>query len=389
FAFHDRSKFEIYCYSLTPSDCSEWRVRIEQGVDAIKDISQMHFSDAVNQIRADRVHILINLNGYTKGSKNEIFALRPAPLQISLMGFCGTMGTPFMNYMIADPTVIPPVFREYYDEKIISMPHTFFVNDHRQSSRFILDNSKAVKRAQYGIDEDKFVFCCFNKLSKIEPELFDTWVRILKRVPNSVLWLLRFPPVGEENIFNEARKRGLRHDQIVFSDIVPKIEHQSRCVLADLCLDTTGYNSHTTSCDMLWAGTPLVTLPGDRMASRVAASMLTSCGLQELICPTLAAYEELAVSLAQDTDKLYSMRQHLERCRENCAAFDTPRWVRNMEKGLLAAWERHENGLSPGDILVPDIDPVFEVKEEELLGFSAPPPGGDDEDAYADDFGGV
>ena len=251
FSLHDRSKFEVICYSLSASDCSLWRSTIEEGADVIKDISDMHFAEAVNLIRADRVHILINLNGYTKGSQNEIFALRPAPIQMSLMGFCGTMGAPFMDYLFADPTVIPSEFRTYYDEKIISMPHSFFVNDHKQSARFILDNSQSVKRAQYGIEEDKFVFCCFNQLYKIDPTLFDTWMRILKRVPNSVLWLLRFPQDGEENIFNEARKRGLRHDQIVFSDVAPKDEHLARCVLADLSLDTMSYNSHTTACDLL------------------------------------------------------------------------------------------------------------------------------------------
>mmetsp|Transcript_12973 Transcript_12973/g.19544 ORF Transcript_12973/g.19544 Transcript_12973/m.19544 type:complete len:972 (-) Transcript_12973:253-3168(-) len=367
FGLHDRSKFEIICYSLSPSDQSTWRRKIEADVDSFKDVCEMHFGDAVNLIRGDRVHVLFNLNGYTKGAKNEIFALRPAPIQISFLGFCGTMGANYMEYMVADNTVIPPELRSYYDEKLIQLPHSYFVNDHKQSARFILDGSRAVKRAQYGIEEDKFVFCCFNQLYKIDPTLFDTWVRILKRVPNSILWLLRFPSTGEENIFNEARKRGLRHDQIVFSDVAPKEEHLARCVLADLCLDTVAYNAHTTACDVLWAGTPMITCPGDKMSTRVASSILKSCGLESLICPSLAVYEEMAVTLAQDTDKLYEMRLHLENSRDNCALFDTCRWVRNLEKGVIAAWELYEKGHLPDDISVTDTDPVVEVKEEELL----------------------
>lgn len=396
FGLHDKEKYEISCYSLAPSDKSAWRSRIERDATAFYDISEMHFGDAVDLIRSHRLQILINLNGYTKGSKNEIFALRPAPLQVSLMGFCGTMGASFMNYIIADETVIPPEFRTYYDEKIISMPHSYFVNDHKQSSRFILNEDKlavsagkggeqpegneekqdqpaptpkcdSVRRAQYGLSEDSFVFCNFNQLYKITPELFDTWVRILKRVPNSVLWLLRFPGAAEENIMREARKRGLRYDQIVFSDVVPKEEHIRRCVLADLCLDTTNYNSHTTACDLLWAATPIITCPGDKMAARVCASLLKSCGLEELIVPSLAEYEELACTLATDTDKLYEMRSHLEKARTNCAAFDTARWVKNIEKGFDTVWEMYEKGVNAADVKVVDDEPVVVIAQEELM----------------------
>lgn len=368
FGFHDREKYEINCYSLSQSDGSKWRSKIEGDVDSFKDISQMHFGDAVNLIRADRVHILINLNGYTKGARNEIFALRPAPVQISLMGFCGTMGSNFIDYMVVDPMVIPDDFRSYYDEKLIVMPHSFFVNDHKQSAQFVLNNQRTYRRAQYGIEEDKFVFCCFNQLYKIDPIIFDTWINILKRVPNSILWLLRFPGAGEENIFREARKRGLRHDQIVFSDIAPKEEHLERCLLADLSLDTLIYNGQTTTCDLLWAGTPVISCPGEKMCSRVTSSLLKSCGLESLICSNLSEYEELAVTLAQDVHKLYEMRLHLERCRESCALFDTMRWVKNFEQGLSLVWEKLEKGQMARDIYVEDLDPVVVIEQEQLLG---------------------
>ena len=400
FGLHDPEKYEVTCYSLSPSDNSVWRSRIEGDATNFFDISEMHFGDAVSLIRSHRLQILVNLNGYTKGARNEIFALRPAPIQVSFMGFCGTMGAPFMHYIIADDTVIPPELRSYYDEKIISMPHSYFVNDHAQSSRFLLSEGNqvssgeeggeskqqqvgeeeepqaektssandVVRRAQYGLSEDSFVFCNFNQLYKITPALFDTWVRILKRVPNSVLWLLRFPGVAEENIMREARKRGLRYDQIVFSDVVPKEEHLRRCVLADLCLDTTSYNSHTTACDLLWAATPIITCPGDKMASRVCASLLKACGMDELIVPSLVEYEELACTLATDTDKLYEMRNHLEKSRTNCAAFDTARWVKNVEKAFDTIWEMNEKGVTFADVKVEDDAPIVVVAQEELLG---------------------
>ena len=387
FGLHDPEKYEVFCYALTPTDNSIWRSRIEMS-SIFFDISEMHFGDAAELIRSHRLQILVNMNGYTKGARNEIFALRPAPIQVSFLGFCGTMGAQFMNYMIADETVIPAEFRSYYDEKLISMPHTYFVNDHKQSARFVLNEgvetaeegseqieegqsapkADSVRRAQYGISEDSFVFCNFNQLYKITPELFETWVRILKRVPNSVLWLLRFPGVAEENIMREARKRGLRYDQIVFSDVVPKEEHLRRCVLADLCLDTTSYNSQSTACDVLWAATPIITCPGDKMASRVCASLLKSCGMDELIVPSLAEYEELACTLATDTDKLYGMRKHLENVRENSAAFDTARWVRNVEQAFDKIWEMNEKGEALTDVKVEDDEAAFVVAQEELLG---------------------
>lgn len=380
FGLHNADKYEVFCYALTPSDQSSWRSRIEEECTHFFDISEMHFGDAVGLIRSHRLQILVNLNGYTKGARNEIFALRPAPIQVSFMGFCGTMGAPFMHYIIGDETVIPRQLRKYYDEKVISMPHSYFVNDHRQSSRFVIGQNELAqgdsgevrvepaRRAQYGLSEDSFVFCNFNQLFKITPELFDTWVRILKRVPNSVLWLLRFPGVAEENIMREARKRGLRYDQIVFSDVVPKDEHLRRCVLADLCLDTIAYNSHTTACDLLWAATPIVTCPGDKMASRVCSSLLKACGLEELVVSSLAEYEEMACTLATDTNKLYEMRRHLESVRDNCAAFDTARWVRNVEKAYDTIWEMNEKGISAADVSVEDPDPVFVKSQDELLG---------------------
>ena len=361
FGLHDRTKFDVTCYALTPPDGSACRHHIEESVETFKDISKLHSGDAAQLINNDGIHILVNLNGYTKGARNEIFALQPAPIQVAYLGFCGTMGADYIQYMVADGTVLPKEFRPYYDEKIISMPHSYFVADHKQSARDLLhgEGQNLPTRAYYGVPEDKFVFCNFNQLYKIDPQIFDVWMRILKRIPNAVLWLLRFPAVGEENILKEARERGVRPDQIIFSDVVPREEHVKRGVLADLFLDTPLCNAHTTACDILWGGTPMLTLMGDKMAARVGASLLRAAGLGELVTTSLEAYEDLAVALAQDQERLFAMRRHLENNRESCAAFDTARWVRNLEDGFRAVWSRHARGLPTDDVDVEDTQPVF------------------------------
>ena len=250
------------------------------------------------------------------------------------------------------------------------MPHSYLVNDHRQSMKTITSglNSIFPTRDRYGLSEDAFVFCNFGQLFKIDPEVFDTWMKILKRVPNSVLWLLRFPPDGEVNLRAEARKRGVRDVQLHFSDVAANEEHILRGTLADLFLDTSICNAATTACDILWMGTPMITVKGERMISRVASSILTSAGLPEMICNSLSEYEELAVELAEDSEKLFSYRRRLEKTRENSAAFDTERWVRNWEKGLQAVVKKLGDNQLPGDIFVSDDEPVSVEVEESLLG---------------------
>jgi protein O-GlcNAc transferase len=367
FGSHDRSKFQVTCYALTPSDQSPWRDKIEAEVEHFKDISSLTAGEAAQLIHADKVHILINLNGYTRGARNEIFALRPAPIQVSYLGFCGTMGADYIDYMIADATTIPAENKSYYSEKILTMPHSYFVNDHRQSSRQVVNKVDMPTRRQYNISEDAFVFCNFNQVLKIDPKIFDIWMNILKRVPNAVLWLLRFPSLAEENLRKEARKRGIQENQIIFTDVAPRDEHIKRGFLADLFLDTPLYNAHTTGCDILWSGTPIITLPGDKMASRVAASLLQASGLKELVVSSYAEYEELAVALALDPHRLYSMRMHLEANRDQCPCFDTTRWVKNYESGLQSIWKRRESGLAPDHVVVEDSEPVIFKDAHALL----------------------
>jgi protein O-GlcNAc transferase len=325
FGLHDRSAFEVTCYALTPHDMSVWRIKIEAEVEHFKDISQLQNGDAARLIHADNIDILVNLNGYTKGARNEIFALQPAPIQVSYMGFCGTLGAPYVQYLIADKVVVPPEARPFYSESLVYMPHSYFVNDHKRSARYVFNPPELPTRAMYGVPEDKFVFCNFNQIYKVDPDIFDTWMRILKRVPNAILWLLRFPPAGEANIRAEAQARGVGDSQLHFTDVAPKDEHIKRGHLADLFLDTPCCNAHTTGCDILWGGTPMLTLSGRKMATRVAASLLEATGLPELVTDSREAYEEMAVELAMDPEKLFQLRRRLEDSRETCPLFDTVR----------------------------------------------------------------
>merc|ERR1711871_1565399 len=269
--------------------------------------------------------------------------------------------------LVTHPIVVPAENKDFFSEKLLILPHCYIVNDHRQTSRFVFDGTaQQPARERYGLSEDKFVFCNFGQLYKIDPSIFDTWMNILKRVQNSVLWLLKFPPDGEVNIRAEARKRGVRDDQIHFSDVAANDEHLLRGSLADLFLDTSVCNAHTTSCDILWSGTPLITLRGDRMSSRVSSSLLSAVGIPELICASHEEYEEMAVTLAEDSDKLFTFRRKLERSRDSCAAYDTERWVRNLEAGFNEIMDHLEHGKIIEDVYVQDTSPVAFESDERI-----------------------
>lgn len=395
FCLHDRSRFEVTCYALSPPDGSVWRRKISQGVEHFVDVSQLSVQQIAQRIAADGIQVLINLNGYTKGARNEVFALRPAPVQVGYMGFCGTMGADFIDYMVSDHSVVPDEATPYYTEHQIFMPHSYFVNDHRQSARDVLDPAANPSRSRYGIPEDKFVFCNFNQIYKIDPATFARWARILHRVPNSVLWLLRFPALGESNIRAAAKRHGLSEDRIIFTDVASKDEvstalpwppsplcpspthrtcvcaqHIRRGALPDLFLDTPVCNAHTTGCDILWGGTPMLTLVGEKMASRVAASLLRAAGLPELITSTEDEYERLAVRLATEEGLLSSLRDRLGRTRDTSALFDTERWVRSMEGAMVLARARWLEGKAPARIDAPDT-PTCPLREDNALLFSA------------------
>lgn len=349
---------ECFCYALTPSDGSEWRRRIEREAEHFLDISAFSAKHSAEAIAHDGIHVLVNCNGYTKGARTELFALRPAPVQVSFMGFPGTLGARYIEYFITDVVTSPPgLASRMHSEALLYHPHSYFVNDHRQTS-FRGPSaypSGPLTRARYGLPEDCFLFLMHNQLYKLSPDTFDVWARILKRVPNSKIWLLRFPPSAEQRIRNEAYSRGLTPDRLIFTDVAGKEEHVARAGLGDLFLDTPTCNAHTTGTDVLWSGVPMITCPGSLFASRVAASLLTAAGFPELVAPDMNAYEDLAVELATNRPRLAAIRAKLEASRDTNALFDTERWVRNVEGLYWQAWKNYERGNRPTHIYGRDV----------------------------------
>lgn len=222
-----------------------------------------------------------------QGARNEIFALRPAPIQVSYMGFPSTTGADYIQYLVTDKIVSPPEYSHFYSEKLVYVPNCYFVNDYKQKHRDVLDASKLPTRSSVGLPETGIIYACFNQLYKIDPEILDCWCDILSNVPNSYLWLLRFPPSGEARLRTEAENRGVARDKIIFTDVAAKHDHIRRSALADVFLDTPLCNAHTTGTDVLWAGCPIVTMPLQKMATRVAASLNYAAGIGELVCKDL------------------------------------------------------------------------------------------------------
>eukprot|EP00698_Gefionella_okellyi_P025317 TRINITY_DN9239_c0_g1_i1.p1 TRINITY_DN9239_c0_g1~~TRINITY_DN9239_c0_g1_i1.p1 ORF type:complete len:943 (-),score=155.89 TRINITY_DN9239_c0_g1_i1:1066-3804(-) len=347
FGMHDRTRFEVFCFALLPDDGHRNYARIRSEVEHFIDISAVSIEQSAALVNAQQIHILINLNGYTKGARNELFALQPAPIQVSYMGFPGTTGADFIQYLITDRITSPPETQNCYTEFLAYMPHCYFVTDYKQSFRFVLDPAQCPTRAQIGLPEDKFVFYCANQLYKIDQQTFDVWCNILKRVPNSVLWLLRFPPIGEPFVLAEAHARGIEPGRIIFTDQAIKEMHLKRSTLADLFLDTPVCNGHTTACDVLWAGVPIVTMPLEKMASRVAASVVANLGCPEMIVNSYADYENLAVQLATTPQMMAAWKHKVRSLRETAPLFDTALWVKEVEAVYTSMWNIHASGAPP------------------------------------------
>uniref|UniRef100_A0A1D1YG38 protein O-GlcNAc transferase n=1 Tax=Anthurium amnicola TaxID=1678845 RepID=A0A1D1YG38_9ARAE len=360
FGMHNRENIQVFCYALSQSDGSEWRQRIQAEAEHFIDVSSMSSDMIAKMINEDKIQILINLNGYTKGARNEIFAMQPAPVQVSYMGFPGTTGATYIDYLVTDEFVSPSRFAHIYSEKLVHLPHCYFVNDYKQRNRDVLDPASRHKRSDYGLPEDKFIFACFNQLYKMDPEIFNTWCNILKRVPNSALWLLRFPAAGEMRLRAYAGAQGVRSDQIIFTDVAMKNEHIRRSALADLFLDTPLCNAHTTGTDILWAGLPMVTLPLEKMATRVAGSLCLATGVgEEMIVSSMIEYEEKAVALAANRQKLQALRNKLKAARMTCPLFDTTRWVRNLERAYFKMWNLYCSDGHPQPFKVTENDSDF------------------------------
>jgi len=342
FSLHDQAHFEIFVYSFGPNDHSEYRNYIATSCEHFQDVTALSTEESAHQIFNDGIHILVDLKGYTIQSRTAILALRPAPIQVSYLGYPGTMGAEFIDYIIGDAVVTPPEFADDFSEKIVTLPNSYQVNDYQQAI-----SSTPMTRSQYGLPESGFVFCCFNTNYKIEPLIFDIWMRILASVPGSVLWLIPRFPVVKENLRREAEARGIHGERLIFAQHYPKAEHLARHQLADLFLDTLYYNAHTTASDALWAGVPVITCPGETFASRVAASLLTAVGLPELITASLEEYEQLVIRIAHSSSELRELKQKLAQNRTTYPLFDTPLFAHNLEQAYRAMWEIYAAGKPP------------------------------------------
>lgn len=445
FKLHDRQRFRVFVYATSVSDNSYYRQRIEQDAQIFRDVSKQSTEFIVNQIINDQIHILINLGGYTRAARNDIFAARPSSLQVSLMGYAGTSGASWCDYLVCDKQACPKeafgsyraavrrlrreyepvihqdgslreVLEEYVDpesldmswaltEKYIHLPHSYFVTDHRQAfreehlephldpnQRWLTEEKLRAKLRQEifpDLNESTVIFACFSQIYKICPAAFIIWIRLLQRVPNSILWLLRFPAAGEEHLMRTALLWGGHEiaSRVRFTNIAPKEAHIRRCRVADLVLDTFQCNAHTVATDVLWSGTPLLTLPKEpyKMCSRVASSIALATGFGEsMIVANEREYEERAVSLAcsisyrdevnsdgttdrRGVGELMELRKNLILNRDRMPLFDTARWTRNLEKGFEEIWRRWEDSCKPpwtakdedGGVTVSDSQPFF------------------------------
>jgi predicted O-linked N-acetylglucosamine transferase (SPINDLY family) len=347
FERHDRSRFEISAVSLGVDDGSPMRKRMTAAFEHFIDAHGLDDDAVADLLRANEIDIAVDLMGYTTGSRTGIFARRPAPVQAHYMGFAGTMGAPFLDYVIADRVVIPEAVRAACSEKAVTLPNSYFVND---STRPIAERS--FTRAELGLPERGFVFCCFNGSHKIAPDVFDGWMRILKQINGSVLWLLADHPATVGNLVREAAARGVDPKRLVFARRIPPAAHLARHRAADLFLDTLPYNAHTTACDALWAGLPVLTRIGETLAGRVAASLLGAIGLRELITETSADYERRAIALASDPARLAAIRNRLAQNRLTMPLFDTRLFTRHMEAAFVAMHRRQQAGERPDHISI-------------------------------------
>jgi protein O-GlcNAc transferase len=346
FEHHDRRRFETIAISLSPDDKSETRSRIETAFEHFIDVRGMNDAEAAARMRDREIDIAIDLNGYTGDARTGILAFRPAPVQVNYLGYPGTLGAPYLDYIIADAIVIPASEHGHYSEKVVWLPDTYQANDRGRRI------GETPTRAQAGLPERGFVLACFNNSYKIGPEIFDIWMRLLGRVEGSVLWLLEDNAVAAAHLRREAEARGVGGERLVFAPRVKPHEHLARQRLADLFLDTLPYNAHTTASDALWLGLPLLTCPGHTFPARVAASLLRAIAMPELIAASPEAYESLALELARDPAKLASIRAKLATNRDGTALFDTARCTRHLESAYITMHERQQRGLPPESFAV-------------------------------------
>ncbi|GGJ25580.1 tetratricopeptide repeat protein [Neoroseomonas lacus] len=344
---HDRTAFEVHAISLGRMTGDPVQARLHAAVDGFHDVSAMPDDAAVAHLRGLHLDVAINLNGYTGDSRTTLFAQGIAPVQALFLGYPGTMGAPFMDYILADTITVPPGAEGFYAEKVVRLPGSFMPTDNLREITI-----GGLTRAQFGLPEHGIVFCCFNNTHKILPEAFDGLMRILAATPGSVLWLREENAAATRNLRAEAAARGIDPARLVMAARVDHADHLGRHALADLFLDTLPYNAHTTACDALGAGLPVLTRIGEAFAGRVAASLLDAVGLPEMVVDSQATFEARAIALAADPAALGAIRARLAAALDDQPLFDTPRYARAIERALRAMVDRHRAGEAPEAFLV-------------------------------------
>jgi predicted O-linked N-acetylglucosamine transferase (SPINDLY family) len=350
FELHDRARFEVSAISFGPNKRSRMRTRLRRSFERFIDVRAQSDHEVASLVREMEIDIAVDLKGFTTDSRTGILAYRAAPIQVNYLGFPGTMGADYIDYILADRVVIPEEHQPCYTEKVVYLPDSYQVNDSRRSIA-----ERTPSRAEAGLPERGFVFCCFNNNYKITPAVFDVWMRLLRQVPDSVLWLLEANAVAASNLRREAQARGVEPERLVFAKRAKLAEHLARHRLADLFLDTLPYNAHTTASDALWTGVPVLTRLGSSFAGRVAASLLRAVGLPELIARSVEEYEALALELATDPALLRQFKDRLAANHLTAPLFDTARFTRHIEAAYTRMWEIGQRGEVPRSL---DISPA-------------------------------
>lgn len=346
YEMHNRDQFEIYAFSYGPDTQDEMNLRVKAGVDYFYEVQKMPHKDLVELAREREIDIAVDLGGYTDGGRPDIFAMSVAPIQISYIGFLGTMGSNYYDYLISDLTIIPKDNQKYYSEKIIYLPN-FQANDSKQSN-----SVTTFSRKDLGLPENTFVFCCFNNTYKFTPSTFDSWARILKNVKESVLLIYASNKTAEKNLAKEIARRGIDPIRLIFGKHLPRAEYLGRYKVVDLFLDTNPYNAGTTSSDAMRMGLPVITLKGQSFSSRMGASILNGVDLPELIASSREEYEFLAIELANNPDKLKIIRDKLLKNLSRAPLFNTKLFATNIELAYTKIYKRHNEGLGPDHIYV-------------------------------------
>lgn len=342
---HDKDKFEVFLYNYG-SKTDEMTERVTHAADHVRQVKNMSDAEIVALAQSDGIDIAIDLKGYTIEGRASIVYKNPAPINVSYLGYPGTIGSKDLDYIVADPVVIPPALRKHYSEKIIYMPDCYQVAD---NTRAVADHTPT--RAELGLPEDKFVLCSFNSHYKITPQEFDVWMRVLNKVEDAILWIWCREETARANLVKEAEARGVTRDRIYFAESLPQEQHLARMRAADLFMDTFAVCAHTTASDAMWAGLPVVTLEGQQFAARVASSILQAMEVPELVTRSPEEYEALILDLAENRDKLAQIRAKIAEKRLTAPMFDTERFTRNWEKQLERALVRCESGLKPDHLM--------------------------------------